>query len=47
MMVSAGYYDVVLVVGFEKLFHENRAVSFSAFGGAIDVEARDRVHGQK
>ncbi|MCB1632260.1 MAG: thiolase family protein, partial [Pseudomonadales bacterium] len=41
MMISAGYYDVVLVVGFEKLFHENRAITFSAFGGAIDVEARD------
>ncbi len=42
MMVSAGYYDVVLVVGFEKLFHENKAVTFSAFSGAIDVEERDR-----
>ncbi len=41
MMISAGYYDVVLVVGFEKLFHENKAITFSAFGGAIDVEARD------
>lgn len=41
MMVSAGYYDVVLVVGFEKLFHQNKAITFSAFGGAIDVEARD------
>jgi acetyl-CoA acetyltransferase len=42
MMVSAGYYDVVLVVGFEKLFHENKMVSYSAFNGAIDVEERDR-----
>lgn len=41
MMVSAGYYDVVLVVGFEKLYHENKAITFAAFGGAIDVEARD------
>ncbi len=41
MMVSAGYYDVVLVVGFEKLFHENKAITFAAFGGAIDVEERD------
>lgn len=40
MMVSAGYYDVVLVVGFEKLFHENKAITFAAFGGAIDVEER-------
>ena len=42
MMVSAGYYDVVLVVGFEKLFHENKMVSYSAFNGAIDVEERDK-----
>ncbi len=42
MMVSAGYYDVVLVVGFEKLFHENKAVSYSAFSGGIDVEERDK-----
>ncbi|MBV2234522.1 MAG: thiolase family protein [Sterolibacterium sp.] len=41
LMVTAGYYDVVLVVGFEKLFHENKMVSYSAFNGAIDVEARD------
>lgn len=42
MMVSAGYYDVVLVVGFEKLYHENKAISYSAFSGAIDVEERDK-----
>lgn len=42
LMVSAGYYDVVLVVGFEKLFHENKMVSYSAFNGAIDVEERER-----
>jgi acetyl-CoA acetyltransferase len=33
---------VVLVVGFEKLFHENKAVSYNAFSGAIDVELRDQ-----
>lgn len=42
MMVSAGYYDVALVVGFEKLYHPNKAVSYAAFGGAVDVEERDR-----
>lgn len=45
-MISAGYYDVVAVVGFEKLFHENKAVSFAAFGGAVDVEERDRFMSQ-
>lgn len=42
MMVSAGYYDVVLVMGFEKLYHVNKAVSYAALGGAVDVEERDR-----
>ena len=42
MMVSAGYYDVVVAVGFEKLYHEDKAVSYAALGGAVDVEERDR-----
>jgi acetyl-CoA acetyltransferase len=42
MMVSAGYYDVALVVGVEKLYHENKAISYAAFAGAVDVEERDR-----
>lgn len=42
MMVSAGYYDVALVVGFEKLYHVDKAVSYAAFGGAVDVEERDK-----
>ncbi len=43
MMVSAGYYDVALVVGVEKLFHENKMVTYAAFGGAVDVEVRDQM----
>ncbi|MBW2416980.1 MAG: thiolase family protein [Deltaproteobacteria bacterium] len=43
MMVSAGYYDVVLALGVEKLFHENKAITYAAFGGAIDVEVRDQM----
>lgn len=42
MMISAGYYDVVVAMGFEKLYHENKAVSYAALGGAVDVEERDR-----
>ena len=42
MMVSAGYYDVVVVMGFEKLYHADKAVSYAALGGAVDVEERDR-----
>jgi acetyl-CoA acetyltransferase len=29
MMISAGYYDVALVVGVEKLFHEDKAVTYA------------------
>jgi len=43
MMISAGYYDVVLVLGVEKLFHENKMITYAAFSGAIDVEERDRM----
>ncbi|MFO1376981.1 MAG: thiolase family protein [Steroidobacteraceae bacterium] len=42
MMVSAGYYDAVLAVGFEKLYHPDKAVSYAAFSGAVDVEERAR-----
>jgi len=38
-MVSAGLYDVVLALGVEKLYHEDKRKSFSAFSGAVDVEA--------
>ena len=38
-MVSAGLYDIVLAAAVEKLYDENKAKSFAAFGGGIDVEA--------
>lgn len=38
-MVSAGLYDIVLAVGVEKLYHEDKRKSFAAFSGAVDVEA--------
>jgi len=37
-MVTAGLYDIVLAVGTEKLYHHDKAKSFSAFGSAVDVE---------
>lgn len=43
MMVSAGYYDVVLALGVEKLFHEDKLITYSAFSGAVDVEERDKM----
>jgi acetyl-CoA acetyltransferase len=38
-MVTAGLYDVVLALGVEKLYHEDKKKSFAAFSGAVDVEA--------
>jgi acetyl-CoA acetyltransferase len=38
-MVTAGLYEVVLAVGVEKLYHEDKKRTFSAFSGAVDVEA--------
>ncbi|MDH0897001.1 MULTISPECIES: thiolase family protein [unclassified Pseudomonas] len=40
-MVSAGCYDVALVCGYEKLFHEDKARSLGAFSSAVDVEDPD------
>jgi acetyl-CoA acetyltransferase len=36
-MVTAGLYDVVLAVGYEKLVHPDKAKTFSVFSGAVDV----------
>jgi acetyl-CoA acetyltransferase len=37
-MISAGLYDVVLAVGYEKLVHPDKARTFSVFLGAVDIE---------
>jgi len=37
--VASGLYDCVLAVGFEKLYHDDKAKSFQALSAAIDVEA--------
>ena len=44
-MVTAGYYDIAVVCGFEKLFHEDKARSFAAFDGAVDTEKTDGLRG--
>jgi len=36
--VRAGMYDVALVIGAEKLTHDDKATSFKALASAIDVE---------
>ena len=40
-MVTAGLYDVVLAVGYEKLVHEDKGKTFSVFSGAVDVTDMD------
>lgn len=40
-MITAGLYDVVLAVGYEKLVHEDKAKTFSVFSGAVDVTDMD------
>lgn len=42
-MITLGRYDVVLACGYEKLYHEDKQRTFSAFSGAVDVEAMDSV----
>jgi acetyl-CoA acetyltransferase len=42
-MVTAGLYDVVLALGVEKLYHEDKRKSFGAFSGAVDVEAMAEI----
>jgi acetyl-CoA acyltransferase len=42
--VAAGQADVVLVVGAEKLTHADKAVSFGAFGAAVDKEEKQLDH---
>ena len=45
-MVSAGLYDVVLVLGMEKLYHSDKERIFSVFAGCIDVENERAVVAQ-
>ncbi len=37
-MVSAGCYDVVLVLGIEKLYHPDKRRTFAALAGGMDIE---------
>jgi acetyl-CoA acetyltransferase len=41
MAIAAGQYDLMLVVGVDKLWHRDRQVSMRALGGAMDVVAMD------
>ena len=44
-MVTFGAYDVVLVCGYEKLFHVDKMRSFLAFDGAVDTENPEGLNG--
>ncbi|MEM7466249.1 MAG: thiolase family protein [Pseudomonadota bacterium] len=42
-MVTHGVYDIVLAVGMEKLYCEEKGKTFSVFTGAVDFESFDEV----
>lgn len=42
-MVTHGVYDIVLAVGMEKLYCEDKEKTFSVFTGAVDFESFDEV----
>ena len=42
-MVSLGQYDIVLAAGYEKLYHTDKAKTFSVFTGCVDVEDEGAV----
>ncbi|MGE0682642.1 MAG: thiolase family protein [Candidatus Binatia bacterium] len=46
LYVASGMYDVVMAIGMEKLFHEDKQKSFDAIGSAIDVELMQQTLAQ-
>ena len=38
LAIASGQSETALVIGVEKLSHEDKAVSFGAFAGAVDIE---------
>jgi acetyl-CoA acetyltransferase len=42
-MITAGANDIVLALGVEKLYSEDRRKSFAAFSGAVDVELMQAI----
>jgi acetyl-CoA acetyltransferase len=43
LYVASGMYDVVLALGVEKLYHEDKRRSFAAIGSAVDVEQMQQI----
>lgn len=46
LYVASGMYDMVLALGVEKLYHENKQVSFGAIASAVDVEQMQQIMAQ-
>jgi acetyl-CoA acetyltransferase len=46
LYVASGMYDVVLALGMEKLYHEDKRRSFQAIGAAVDMEWLDSLKTQ-
>jgi len=46
MAVAGGMYDVVLALGVEKLYDQEKRKSFTALGSAVDVEAAEEFRRQ-
>ena len=44
--IAAGEAEIVLIVGAEKLTHEDKARTFTALGSAVDLERLDEVKAQ-
>ncbi len=42
-LMARGAYDIALVCGYEKLYHDDKLRTFSVFSGAIDVAASDDI----
>lgn len=42
-LMALGAYDIALVCGYEKLYHEDKLKTFSVFSGAIDVAAEQSI----
>ncbi len=43
LYVASGMYDLVLALGVEKLYHEDKRRSFAAIGSAVDVEQMQQI----
>lgn len=43
LYIASGMYDVVLALGMEKLYHQDKKKSFAAIGSAVDVELMQKM----